>query len=278
MELNESNYYSTESNIAYMSNSQYQSFLKCENSAMGRLEGLYKEEESEAMLQGSYVDAWNEGTLEQFISKHPEIFSSRGQTAGELKAGYKKCNDIIELLKEDPMLSTALSGEKQKIFTAKLFGIDWKCKVDSYFPRDTETNGRIVDLKVLKSLYDKFWNEDVNAYENVFEYRGYFDQVSLYSKIEQIASGRPDKDYYEPYLAIVTKEEPSDRAVISFSSIDIDYKDFIDSRLLMIEKKIPRIIEVKAGRIPPIRCEKCEYCRQTKTLSNTTHFSYFNIY
>jgi hypothetical protein len=274
MILTEENYFSLEADNEYLSNSMYQTFMTCEFQAMSKLNGTWKTEVTDPMLIGSYVDAWNEGRLEQWIAQHPEIISSSGASKGQLKAGFKQANDLIEIIKADNKFMEALSGEKQRIFTAEWAGTKWKTKSDSYFPRGKK-QGRIVDLKVLKEVHGRTWNEQLRIMQPTIEARGYFDQVSLYCKIEAIASGRDPQDYYEPFLAIITKENYPDKVIVSFNSQIETYQEFVDQRLALIASNIPRILEVKSGAVHPMRCEMCDCCRSTKMLANTgtTHYS-----
>ena len=69
--LTAENYYSQVANMAYMSVSQFKAFEQCEAAAMAELYGEYKAPTSTALLVGSYVDAWFEGTLDKFILAHP---------------------------------------------------------------------------------------------------------------------------------------------------------------------------------------------------------------
>ena len=92
MKLNSQNYYSVEANNEYLSVSQYKEFLGwlgkngCEARGYARLRGEYTEEPSTAMLVGSFVDAFYEGTIETFIEEHPEMFLKNG----ELKKDFKR--------------------------------------------------------------------------------------------------------------------------------------------------------------------------------------------
>lgn len=281
MKLDQYNYFSKEANLEYMSNSQFGDFLKCESMAMAKLSGEYEEEKSVALICGSYVDAWNDGELAKFQEEHPELYSSKGVTAGELKSTYKDAEKAIEVIQADSLFMQSLSGEKQKIFTAELFGILWKVKIDSYFTRTKDQEGRIVDLKYLKSLYDKFWvrsDDGTGYYEHVFEYRGYYRQVALYCEIERLSEGRKENDYYEPFLAIVTKDSPPDKEIISFISKETGLEHFISNQLGVIEQSIERIKLVKSGKTTPRRCEHCEHCRSTKVLIGTKHYTAFNLY
>ena len=66
MILTSENYYSEKSNLEYMSVSQYKQFQKCEAAAMAELKGEWKRPKSTALLVGSYIDSWFEGSLESF--------------------------------------------------------------------------------------------------------------------------------------------------------------------------------------------------------------------
>ena len=70
----------------------------------------------------------------------------------------------------------------------------------------------------------------------------------------------------DTYLAVVTKQDPPDREVI------IIPKWRRDELLQDVEKKLPRILSVKAGKTEPERCGLCEYCRRTKRISQPIDF------
>lgn len=272
LKLTKENYFSVEADKEYMSNSQMKGFIECEAKKMAQLDGIYPKEDSQAFLQGRYVHSWNEGTMLQFEAENPSMISSMGKTKGQLKKEFKKCGDAIEVLKSDPLIIKALEGQKEIIFTADLFGTKWKCMLDSYNPEQ----GRFADLKYLKSFYDKFWNKEESYYENVFEYYGYYQQLSVYAEIERIATKR--EGWLEPFLVMVDKQEIPDKMIMSFTSEDENYTDFIARNLTIIEYKLPRILKVKNKEVEPIRCEKCDYCRSTKMLTGTTHYSKLAMY
>ena len=69
------------------------------------------------------------------------------QKKGELKAEYRKTEEIINRIERDPLFMMFMSEESRKSLTADLFGAKWKVKLDSYLPGKC-----IVDLKVMKSL------------------------------------------------------------------------------------------------------------------------------
>ena len=49
--------------MEYMSVSQFKAFEKCQHLALAKVKGKYKREKTTALLVGSYVDAYFEGTL-----------------------------------------------------------------------------------------------------------------------------------------------------------------------------------------------------------------------
>jgi len=166
MKLTKENYFSPEASKEYMGSTQFKNFKECEAMAMASIKGAWKMDETPSLLQGKYVHAWNEDDLIKFKADHLDMFKKDG----ELKAPFLKCNEIIEIIEKDKLFMMALSGKKEVIFTAEFFGTKWKILIDSYL----ETGKQFGDLKVLKSLDDKFWNKELQIYENVFEYRGYF--------------------------------------------------------------------------------------------------------
>lgn len=275
-ELTKNNYFSRAASKKYMSSSQYHTFLDCEAMAMAEIEKEWVRETTDPMLAGSYVHAYYEGTksFKKFKEEHPELFSSKGATKGELKAIFKTtCNAVIQRIDNDKLFMKSLEGQKEVIFTAELFGIDWKVLIDAYNPDEK----RLADLKILKSLYDKFWKKEL-GYQNVFDARGYFTQISIYAEVERLANGRAEGDYFEPFISIATKEKYPDLAIVSFNSEEMPYRDFICQQLSMVENNIDRVIAVKKGEETPIRCEICDYCRSTKVLAGTRHFTDFNLY
>ena len=143
MTLTAENYYSQEMNKRFMSVSQFKDFLKCEDMAMAKISGQYEQPKTTALLVGSYVDSYFEGTLDRFIAENADVLVKRN---GELRAEYIQANIIIERVKRDKLFMDFMSGEKQKIFTAELFGAEWKIKIDSL------CSDKIVDLKCMRGL------------------------------------------------------------------------------------------------------------------------------
>lgn len=257
--LTAENYHSKEANQKYLSVSQYKSFVGtmgqvgCEAQAMAKLNGEWEQENTTALLVGSYVDAHFEGTLDVFKAQNPNIFTKKG----DLKAEYRKANDIINRIERDPLFMKYMSGEKQVIMTADLFGTTWKIKIDSYHPGTT-----IVDLKVMKSISDSFWVKDIGKM-NFVEYWGYDLQLAIYQKIVELNTGKQ----LPVFIAVATKEKETDIEIIG-----IDQGKLNDT-LSLVEGNVSRILGLKSGDLKPDRCEVCDYCKNTKFLTGPIHFS-----
>ncbi len=267
--LTNDNYYSPEANMEYMSYSQYKRFLSCEARALAELKGDWEEEKSDALLIGSYVHSAIESdeAFEKFKQENPDIFSSQGKTKGALKSPFQKANKMIEVALHDPIVQVSLDGEHEKIVTGFFAGCMWKCKLDVLNRRD----GFLTDFKTARSLYEKFWDEENRAWVNFIEWFGYPGQLALYSQIEMIDAGRNSR--LNTLLTIITSEEHPDKIVISFNPEQGGHS--LDDYLLAIQNNMPRVLAVKNGNEKPRRCNKCDYCRSTKTLSSILDFDDF---
>lgn len=260
--VNKENYYSPEANREYMSVSQYKDFLTCPAMAMAKIKGEYIEPANDNLLVGSYVHAWNEGALEQFKSEHPEMFSSKGPTKGELKAPFKFADQMIATLEADPFCMFVLQGQKEVIMTATMFGTPWKIRMDTH----NSERQRIVDLKTTKNIRELVWDSEAWAKVSFIEAYKYVLQMAVYCEIERIATKQ--KLWAEPLIVAVSKEDPPDKEIISL----LDEPRF-EEELYKVEMDMPRILEVKFGGEKPERCGRCAYCRSQKKIETVIHYT-----
>lgn len=248
MNLTNDNYFSPEAMREYWSVSQFKSFLKCEACGLAEVKREYQREVTDSLLIGSYVDAYFSGEITPFMAMNGDKMFKKN---GELLAKFQHANDIIDRVKLDPLMMNFLSGEKQTIRTAKLFGVDWKIKMDVF-------NGkRIVDLKCVKDFDDIY--DPGYGWRSWVEYWGYDIQGAVYQKVEQISSGRAEPLPF--YIVAVTKEKTPDIKVMQIP------QHILDAALKIVEANIDRLDLVKQGLIDPRRCEICDYCRRTKILT-----------
>lgn len=252
MVLTAENYYSKEANKEYMSVSQYKDFagtygkMACEFSAIEKLEERWAQKKTTPLLVGSYVDSYFEGTVGEFKKETPEIFTQDGG----LKAQYIQADKIIERMERDPLFMMYMSGKKQVIMTAELFGTKWKIKIDSY-----AEGIAITDLKVVESITKPKWVRDI-GYLDFIRYWGYDIQGAIYQEVVYRNTGLR----LPFYIAAGTKEEEPNIEVIQVT------QNYLDEAKNMVEMNMPRILRVKNGEVEPDRCEMCDCCRHTKVL------------
>lgn len=252
--LSNRNYYSKKANLEYLSISQYKDFCGtmarcgCEAAALAKLRGEYTPEPSKEMLMGSYVDAAWEGRLYNFKRQHPEMFLK----TGGLKADFQKAQEAFERTKRDKLFSLYMSGQKQVIMTAELFGAMWKIKMDSFHPSKC-----IVDLKYIKDIHERFWIKDLGYYVNFIEAWGYDLQLAIYQLVVEKVTG----EKLPCYIAAVDKKKTPEIELIQIT------QEQLDTALLGVEANTKRIIELKGGRVEADKCNKCDYCIENKVLS-----------
>jgi len=212
---------------------------------------------------------------------------------GQLKADYRKINDTIEFIKKDPLLMEVFIWRKNNAsLLVKCLVQNGRLLLIAITKRDTK-QGRVVDLKYLAKLFGREWQEDqdgIGAYVGIFQYWGYWDQIAMYTAVEQLQE-RPGAtvmvdvdgqeqsfpDWYEPFIAPITKQDPPDKDIISFNTPGYSYYQWMEQKLSVIEAYMPRILAVKSGEVEPIRCETCDHCRATKMLTGTSHYSKYDI-
>ena len=216
---------------------------KCSASALAELNAEHEREMTTALLVGSYVDAWFEGTLDNFKKEHPEVFKKDGS----LKAEYLQAEDIIARVQKDELFMHYMSGKKQVVKTGYIEGIPFKIKIDSY-----HKGKMIVDLKVIKD-FKPIYDEDEGCYLDFIRYWGYDIQAAIYQAIEG--------NRLPFYICAVTKEKTPDLKVIQIP------QSWIDNAMEIVKHNVEMIDMIKHGEIPPIRCERCDYCKATKMLS-----------
>lgn len=261
----------------YMTVSQYKRYEKCE--VLGQ-QGFTGDKKSEALLFGSYVDAYIEGTLDKFIADTPEMFVEKIEVTDEtikkfkenapeyvtrndtmvakklveakrihkdyfdvtytLKAVYKQADDICKFIDNDPVFSQFMSGDKQTIMSGEIAGVPFKVKLDSY-----SEGIAINDLKVMRSVTDSSGN-----YVDFITPWGYHIQAACYQEIVRQNTGQQ----LPFYICAVTKEDPIDSVIVQIP------QHLLDTTLYQVECDLERIYKVKMGEEPAIGCGHCKAC------------------
>lgn len=250
MKLTQENYYSQEANLEYMGSTQFKDFQKCEKEALAKVKGEYVEPKSDAMLMGSYIDAYFSGELESFIAKTPELLDTRKKEPTIRQAFVNSCNEIISAIENDTMMMEYLNGEHQVIMTGEIKGVKFKIKIDSLL------KNAIVDQKIMSSISDLIWVEEngKNVKVDFVQAYGYDIQGAIYQEIV-----RQNIGHRLPFiLAVATKEQGVDKALIEIDQY------WLDKALKFVESKCERYDMIKKGLLYPVGCGRCPTCRKTK--------------
>lgn len=109
------------------------------------------------------------------------------------------------------------------------------------------------------------WNEETHQKENFINYYNYVLQAALYQEIVRQNTGKQ-----LPFIiAVCTKQEYSERALLSISQNELDTK------LEFIKGYLPHIQELKEGKIEPTYCGKCSYCLSKKKTEKIYDYNFY---
>lgn len=252
MILTQENYFSKEANKEFMSVSQFKNFCECEAQALHNIE-IGGENEKQAFLEGKLFENWVAGDRALFMAQHPEMVSTRGATAGQLKAEFNKVIKAAERFLEQDFFKDIINKcEKQVILTGEIEGVKVKCALDLF---DRETNS-IYDIKCMKDFKEQ-WNKSEKLYVPWYYIYEYVLQLAVYREIVRQNFGEPK----EIGLLAASKEETPDLQAKSFSP------ELLDLELEYFKNDVKIYNNIKKGLIQPNYCGECDYCKSIKKIT-----------
>lgn len=252
MLLTQENYFSKEANKEYISVSQFKAFAECEAQALHNIE-VGGENEKQAFLEGKLFENWVAGDRALFMAQHPEMISTRGATAGQLKAEFNKVIKAAERFLEQDFFKDIINKcEKQVILTGEIEGVKVKCALDLF---DRETNS-IYDIKCMKDFKEQ-WNKSEKLYVPWYYIYEYVLQLAVYREIVRQNFGEPK----EIGLLAASKEETPDLQAKSFSP------ELLDLELEYFKNDVKIYDNIKKGLIQPNYCGECDYCKSIKKIT-----------
>ena len=258
MELNNQNYFSVDANMEYMGATQFKDFMKCESEGLAKANGSVVEPKTDALLMGSYIDAYFSGELEDFIANTPEILDARRKEPTVRQAFVNDCQVIINAIEQDDLMMTYLNGKHQVIMTGIIAGVKFKIKIDSLL------KNIIVDQKIMSSYRELIWVEKDgrNVKVDFVEAFGYDIQGAIYQEIVRQNTG-----IRMPFvLAVATKEDGCDKALIQID------QEYLDQALKLVEELAPRYDLIKKGVIEPTHCGCCPVCRKAHKVEGVVSY------
>lgn len=266
MELNRDNYFSSEAESLYLGSSSFKAWDildgGCEARELAVRNGEYEKPSNDAFLLGSYVHAWCEGRLQEFIVDTPELFYKNG--SGKLLAKYALGDDMINVLRNDTLFNQIRdSSEKEQIFTGKIGGYDFKIQVDMLNIKQ----GFFCDLKTTKDLSETYWDKREGRRVSFIKLYRYKRQLAIYAEILRQNLGMAEGEYLNPAIAVVDKKKSPDHEIIFMGT------DFIEEELEYIKSRLDRIMRVRLGKDEPMSCGECAYCLSKKDLKQAISYS-----
>ena len=263
-ELNEQTYYTPEMNMKYVSVSQYKMFFDpykdcCEAAALAEIKGEWEKPITKALLMGSYVDEALTGDLEKFKAEHPELFVTRGDRKGELKADYIQAQAMVDRAKRDKLfMAYVTGGEHQKIYTGTVSDVPVKIKIDHVAYKDGKPVA-LVDLKTVRSMYETFYVKDSGEHLNFIERWLYDLQGAVYTRIYEQNTGLR----LPFYIAAISKDKDGEGIPHPRLKIIQIPESKMEERWIEFQNNIGRVQAIKEGKYEPIHCGKCDFCADT---------------
>lgn len=253
--LTPENYYSDQANALYLSNSLFKSVYGCPADPYPcEAKALLgpKDESSEALLVGGYVDAAFESdqALKDYVKAH--------ESELKLKSGkgfYKFVTDAdiaISRAKRDPLFMSYLDGQHQTVMTGVIAGHPFKIKMDDYKPGE-----RITDLKYVKSAAEAYC-EPLRKRVTFIEAYGYAIQGAIYQEVV----AQNTKIRLPFFIAYITKEDKPDFGVVEVP------QPMLDEALEYVSLSLTARPMAEVRRAPHA-CNRrsCDWCRDQKVLA-----------
>ena len=112
---------------------------------------------------------------------------------------------------------------------------------------------KIVDLKLMRDMEPLYKDGERKTFIDAW---GYDIQGFVYQQIVKQNTGKE----LPFYLAVITKETTPDIEVIHIPQ----YR--LNSAGELVKYYAPKYAEIKAGKVEPVRCGKCDWCKDSKKL------------
>lgn len=257
------NYHSLEVKKAWMSHSQWKSWLECPARTKAELAGTWMREPTEAMVVGSYVDRalTYPDQFEAFVeANRPEIFDSKGKKY----AAFQNADTMIERVQADPVWNRLMKiGKTQEILTGSIADMPWLYMADLLC--DAEGAEMVLDLKTAADFEDG-WTRDEHG-KNVkvhwIDAAGYWRQLAVGRRLFEESHG------ITPVCGIVGVKKPSKLGRPSGVGLWImEDSARLEAEIERIKALTPKVRAWKEGTERAPKCGVCDYCFSVSTLDD----------
>lgn len=254
MVLNRDNYHSPQVKRKYLSSSDVKQAIKCEFAWKAYRTGhMQEDEDKEAFKQGNLFEVMLSGTDEEirlFQENNFDMFSSRGETKGELKSAYRSVMDCVESVQRQPFLMDIIrNSRKQVIMTGKILGLPFRVMCDLIY-----TDGSVYDLKCMKS-FNREWSIRAETFVEWYEAWNYPVQLWIYKEIAE------QNGLTVPNVGLIAgSKQNADVQALRFGN------DLIAQAKADALYEIERMKDILNGA-EPMRCESCKACVKSRIIN-----------
>jgi len=295
--LNPDNYHSSLANAAYMSNSQFNSWMSCAARTYAEQAGTEPEPPENIFIGGQFAhtEILEPARLPQWMKDNPGVKKPIEWTHADLKdmavgagidlTGAKSSKDkTIERLEEN---NFKIPRPKLRFATA----FKWAPRALSGFVRQPAFMDRIrrgrPEVIVTFKLGNVWWKAKI---DNLRIDDQEFDDIKFMANFEsgwirEDGKRRPvdwEKAHNYPQQMAVyqfgilqqegvlcapnllgsSKEDPPDVDWIKYT-----YQEELDALVAGVAERLPEVMDWKLGKVEAPRCGQCGYCRRTKILT-----------
>lgn len=253
-DLTDDNYHSPEANRALVSHSQVRAWQECPARWHAEfIAGTFVRTETEAMRAGSYVDRamTMPATFEAWKAETPGILKKDGKPY----AAFETAERMIAALRACPLAMEMLTGEGQRVFTARVCGVDLRCMVDV----SNREQNRIVDLKTTADIHAQQYVPHDNRRGGFIEQWNYWQQMAMYRNVVAAHWGRvPDV-----FIVAADKREPCGVGVYHLNGSPAGERKLreCETEILQTLAEMQPYRTVGADMSGLRRCGACDYCR-----------------
>lgn len=261
--LTKENYHGLQANQSFMSWHQFQGFMACAAQQKDLCDGVREPEKLDAFLVGSYVHCsiLEPHRIDAFRGEHKaDIFKKNGEMYADFALADEMAKRLSSVRQIREMVEAA---NTEVIYTARLFGVDWRAQMDAVIVDNPKLGTWIIDIKTCRDFSPGNYDGVAGGRLPWYSQYGYWGQLAVYREILRINTGLVAK------LALVgvTKQSPPDHQMVILAD-----DNRLDLELERVRANIADVIGWKAGAIPAPACglNSCAYCRENRGFNVVT--------
>lgn len=196
--------------------------------------------------------------LDDFKNTYKEILFAT-KKPNQLLKDYQIADTMSEILKADPYLMEAYSGENDVVVKSEIRNVIIESRLDSI----NVSKSTIVTLAVMTGLYNLKYNSTFNQEipqlaDDILT--GNLDMLAWTNSY--LAKKTFNKDFFN-FIMAVSKENTPDKELVFISD------DLLNQGKEKLLETLDYYLQVKEDGLVPQGCGKCDYCRANKMIEHS---------